>query len=297
MRTPALVLALLPLPVSAATETPPVLIDAPRPFGYVIGDRVPLAAEFVLPAGCEPLPAALPQPGRVDYWLELRSAVLQPLGSGRFRLERVYQTFFAPLEVKTLTIRAVSIAYRCQGVSQPLPIPAWNFTMAPIRPVAVGKGHDDSYMRPDRPPEPPSLARHLGPLSGWSLIAVACGLTLAWLNGWLPRSRRRQAFAAVFRWLRAELRQPLAGPRLLEAYARVHQAFNATYGKPLFATKMDDFVSAHPSWGQIRPQIEAFFQASYAVHFGSDAGRSPADYPPERLLELATLCRQRERRA
>ena len=297
MRVPGVLLVMLPLVDVAATEPPAVLIDAPRPFGYVIGDRVPLAAEFELPPGCEPLPAALPQPGRVDYWLELRSAVLQPLGSGRFRLERVYQTFFAPLEVKTLAIPAVSIAYRCQGTSQSLPIPSWNFTMAPIRPVAVGKGQDDSYMRPDRAPEPPSLARHLWPLSGWSLIAVACGATLAWLNGWLPLHRRRRAFAAVFRWLRAEPSLPLAGPRLLEAYARLHHAFNATYGKPLFATRMDDFVAAQPSWGEIRPQIEAFFEASYAVHFGPDAGKSPANYPAERLLELATLCRQRERRA
>lgn len=89
----------------------------------------------------------------------------------------------------------------------------------------------------------------------------------------------------------------MTGQRLLHAYARLHQAFNETYGQPLFAAQLDQFLTAQPAWVELRPQLDAFFKASYAVHFGPDAGHSPAGYPPERLLELALACRRCERRA
>lgn len=281
--------------VHAAPEPMAVAMDPPRPFGYVIGDLVPLANEFTLPKGCEPVPAALPQPGRIDYWLELRSAALRPLGAGRYRFERVYQTFFAPLEVKTLTIPPLELGYRCGRTSAVLPLPAWHFTTAPIRPLAVGKGEDDGYLRPDRPPHPGSLRAAAWRLSAWALGGLLMTAGLAWLDGWLPGFGRHRPFARAWHALRLLAREPLVGPRLLAAYAVMHEAFNATQGKPVFAEHLDDFFAARPGWVILKAEIQVFFAASYAVHFGAEEGLSPAGYPPQRLLDLASACRRRER--
>lgn len=275
---------------AAATPPATVHLETPRPYGYLIGDTLALTVAINAPSGLKLDEAALPRPGTVNRWLELRRIEAKPQAGSGYRLKLEYQTFHAPLTVKTLTIPGFRLSFAGGTAAE---VPPWSFSATPIKDLSVLSGEGQQPLRSDAAPG--SL-----PLAGWraaTLAAVAFALAallwLAWLRGLLPYWAKGRHYAAALRGLRRLARQPQGEAALRAGFTAVHRAFNQTLGQPLFAEQLDDFFLAQPRYAPLREDIEAFFAASYALFFGS--GALPADYPLERLAALCRHCLQIER--
>ncbi|QSA97376.1 hypothetical protein [Methylococcus sp. EFPC2] len=258
-----------------------------RAFGYVIGDEIPLVNVVTLPQGCRFLTESLPKPGAFDYWLDLKHARLEGAEGPVARIERTYQIFYAPLEVKGLSVPGVNLTMQCGGERRPLELPAWEFSAAPLRGLRVEGLHT---LRPDRVPAELSVVPAALALTGSLLLALASGLRWTWLAGWWPQ-------AGVFARAGAELGRLGAGPwdtaAVKHACAIVHRAFNRYAGQPVFAERLDAFFAERQAWEPRRADIEDFYKFSYAVHFDEDAVDSDGTLPG-RLKDLLAACARLE---
>ena len=136
---------------------------------------------------------------------------------------------------------------------------------------------DPSVLQPDHAG---SLADDAG--AGWlfaagaALAAVAAtGLLIERLP--LPGFRRRlPPFAAAARQI---ARQRKASPAAaLEAVLRLHEAFDATVGRRVFADDLDDFLAAHRHFLPLRADVEQFFSRVAVGVFRSGQRARRADH-------------------
>lgn len=277
----------LPEPVLALQPEPP------RPYGYAIGDVLHYRLNLRLREGWRPDPDSLPRPGPRSRWLELRAVALRKDDSGGYRLELDYQTFYAPLQVKTLTVPPLALRLLGPGGTAEITAPAWSYTSQPIHALSVLTEGLNEPMRPDAWPEPPDTARPLlGTLLGTGVSALLAGY-LAYLRGAWKFVRRGLHFHAACRTLRHLARQADGPERRRAACACVHAAFNRTFGEPLFAEGLADFFQAYPEYAVLRAEIEGFFAESYARFFERDAVAE--QYGPDRLEALCRECLRIER--
>jgi mxaA protein len=271
-----------------------VQVLAPRPFGYAIGDLIRQTVVVTVGDDAALDRNSLPQ-GQVRRWLEVREAKVEETERGglrRYRIELAYQSFYAPLEVKTLAIPAFKLAFtRTRGVFE-VEVPAWHFTTAPIRELSVLRERGLETLRPDQPPDPPDRSGPRRTLVMALLAGGASGSCLAYLHGYLPWLRRGRHFAAACRALRTMGAQPEAAD-YRAAYAAVHRAFNGVYGQPLFLEQLGSFFAAWPAYAAVKEDIEAFFRSSYELFF-AERPEQP-DFSVPRLLALCRACRDIER--
>lgn len=299
-------LVLLVLTVSPAlAQLRAVELYAPRAFGHVIGDTLTLTAEIALDAPFVLDPASLPPPRALNYWLDLREARLEDQGVRdgvhRYTLDLVYQTFYAPLEPRRLTIPAVAL-FAIEGERRvPVEVPAWSFLMSPLREiVATGPG-PAMQLRPDIAPRPlptTPLIRGLALALGVALLAL---ILLAWQMGWGPFGRRRsRPFARAARAIPSTLATPAGDPVLTASrYARalqaLHRAFDATDGKGVFAEDLPGFFERHAAFRAAEAEVRRLFEASRRAFFGADPAGAQRELPPEELVALSRRLRAVER--
>lgn len=282
----------------AMAETPstPVLsqrAELPRPYGHAIGDVLRYRLNLRLREGWRPDPDALPRPGPRSRGLELRAVTLREDDSGDYRLELDYQSFYAPLQVKTLTVPPLALRLLGPGGTADIVAPAWSYTSQPIHTLSVLTEGLQEPMRPDAWPEPPATARPLlGTLLGAGVSVLLAGY-LAYLRGAWKFVRRGLHFHAACRTLRQLARQADGPQRRRAACACVHAAFNRTFGEPLFAEGLAVFFQAYPEYAVLRAEIEGFFAESYARFFDRDG--VDGAYGPDRLEALCRECLRIER--
>ncbi|MGQ4273741.1 nonribosomal peptide synthetase MxaA [Terrihabitans sp. B22-R8] len=296
---PAL-LALLPMAVSPTqSHGQEVTLYAPRPFGHLIGDTIALSADITLDEGLTLDPASLPQPRPVDYWLDLRDVRLTDqgirAGERRYRLDFTYQTFYAPLEPKRLTIPPVPVAAFGEERRIALTIPSWSFVTSPLREITGGSG-EVMVPRPDIAPRPIPTGRTLALfLTGLALSALA-GAGLAWQRGlWPFHTRRNRPFLTAGRVVRTVLaHQP---PNYDAALIALHRAFDKTAGKRVFAEDLTAFFAAHPDFRAAEPEIDRLFAASRRAFFAADLAAAQEELPARHLTELARSLRAIEQAA
>ncbi|GLK71458.1 nonribosomal peptide synthetase MxaA [Ancylobacter dichloromethanicus] len=289
----------------AAAQLRSVDLYAPRGFGYVIGDTLTLTAEVALDAPFVLDPASLPQPRALDYWLDLRQARLADHGVRdgvhRYTLDLVYQTFYAPLEPRRMTIPAVSL-FAIDGERRvPVEVPAWSFLMSPLREiVATGPG-PAMVLRPDISPGPIPIAALLRNLAAALGVALLAFLALAWQMGWGPFGRRRaRPFTRAARAIPATLRAPAGDPGSPasgygSALRMLHRAFDATDGRGVFAEDLPGFFERHMAFRSAELEIRRLFDASRRAFFGADPAGAQRDLPPADLVALARRLRAVER--
>jgi mxaA protein len=316
---PGLLLAGVAAPVLAAGPVRELRLDAPPPYGYRIGDTIRHEVEVTAEPGYRLNAAALPRPGPLNRWLELRaveavevgrasarqglegragfgpprSAEADPTRRGAvagpaYRLRLEYQMFYAPLTVKTLTIPPLPLRFTGPGGDAGAEVPAWTFSATPLHEPSVYPEGGLAPLRPDAWPDPPDAAPHLLRLAGFGAAALALLGYLGYARGLPLPGGRGRPFGDAARFLRRlEGRESSAAVRR-EAFGRVHGAFNLTVGEPVFADRLPDFFAAHPGYEPLRPDIEAFFAASYALFFGAEPEPAAESFG---LARLETLCR------
>jgi mxaA protein len=283
--------------VLASTPPHPILdiqIQHSRPFGYVIGDIIHQTVLVTVERDTLLDRNSLPR-GPLRRWLEVREAEVREEVQGdrrHYRIELAYQCFYAPLEVKNLSIPAYKLTFSQTNHPFEVAVPPWIFTTAPIRELSVLRSEGLATMRPDEAPDWPDRST-----PRWGLIlTLLTGLLssgyLAYLYDYLPWWRRGRHFAAACRLLRAVQgsQEPID---YSSAYATIHRAFNGVYGQPLFLEQLEVFFTHHPAYASIRLEIEAFFRDSYELFFTEQPRQTAFSIP--KLLELCRACRDIER--
>jgi len=267
-------------------------MQTPRPFGYVIGDTLPQRIVLETRAGMELERSSLPTPGRLNRWLQLNAVTVQERGGGdgkRYQIDLLYQQFYAPLEVKALSIPGFTLRFQQHGQTLEQPVAAWTFTAAPLRELVVRQDQHGEYLRSDQAPpllDDAVIVRRL-----CIALAVVCGiaLRLAWLYGYLPGLPQRRVFKRAQRQL-----QTLGLPQLPQALGALHAAFNGLHGKPVFLHKLTEFYQSHPEYRSIAAELSWFFDYSNRYFFG-DASTMPQEHDLQKIKTLCLHCREIER--
>lgn len=302
LRAGLVLLTLVALAGRAAAEVRAVHTIEPRPFGYFLGDTLERTVEIETGPDDEIVPASLPRTGPSNYWLEVRSVETStaPHGDGRLHtLKITYQTFYAPIDPRKMTIPSAEIVVRGPSGSDTAAIPPFTFIMSPIREIFPEKSGEtaETFLRPDAPAEP----RPSGRLRTWALIAaglsalflVLLARDLAW---WPFHKRPARPFSRAVREIAGALaRGGTDGYRA--ALLALHRAFDTAAGHRLLAADLDTFLATHPEHDASRSLVERFFDASRAVFFGDAPREGETRLPPTELKELAATLARQERAA
>lgn len=286
----------------AAAEVHAVGMIEPRAMGYFLGDTITRTAEIETGPGDEILAASLPQPGPLNYWLDLRNAKISSERKGDrrvYRLTLTYQTFYAALDPRRRVIPPLDIAVKtADGSTESAKIPAFSFVMSPLREVLPQQvSEEDGFLLPDARP----VKRRSGTLRtaalGAAALAVLFLLLLARDLAWWPFNRRPvRPFSRAAR----EVRRVLGGGTgdgFRSALIAMHRAFDTAAGRRVLASDLDRFLAAHPEHDGNRGDIERFFTASRTVFFKEAEPEGKISLPPAELKALAATLARQERAA
>jgi mxaA protein len=269
---------------AAVAAEPKVRLEPPREHGWWIGDVLTARAWISVDGDGAPDPASLPHPGALDYWLDLRAVQITKAGDegglARYQMDLTYQTFYAPLEPKRLTIPPLAVAFSGERGSWRVEIPAWTFVTSPLREIlAPSKPEAMAPASPLNSVDPVPLVVRAGAAGGVGLLAL---LVLLWHRGIWPFTRRSRPFGQAARALKGGRwrRGTPVAPRA--ACVLLHRAFDDTLGRRMLADDISFFLSAHPDFAALEADIRAFHRASRALIYGEvnegaaeGVGRSP----------------------
>lgn len=286
-----ILLALALLGCSDRPAVSDVELLAPRPFGYVIGDEIQHRVLVETRNGVRLQTSSLPRQGALNRWLNLNDIKVEESRAGggfRYTIDLTYQVFHAPNEVKMLTIPGFKLVLGQGGKTAEQAVPAWPFTLSPLRELAIRLDESGEYKRPDA--MPPAL-RTDGPVLGLlvaGLIALASGGGLAYLYGYLPGLPRR----SLFKRAGGKLAR-LSGQELEQGLTVFHEALNALNRQPLFKHKLAGFYRQHPQYRQLGDQLDWFFNCSNRYFFAGEVDTGAEALG--KLRKLCAACREIER--
>jgi mxaA protein len=287
----------------ALASAPKLSISETRPFGYFLGDAIHRELVLRVGPGDSLDMASIPRPGPLNYWLELSAADLTTSSEGDdtlYRLSLTYQTFYAPLDPRRLTIPAFKLKFSgAQGAE--VAVPEFTFLTSPMRQLFTDKGQSSDTvlaLRPDRtaPLLPTGRERTLMLVSAAVALAALAGL--AWHNAWWPfHWRPARPFTEAARYLRthgAHL-QGAGGYRV--ALLKLHRAFDLAAGQRVLADDVAEFLQQHPEFGPYRADVERLFASSRQAFFANDVENARSAMSLPALTELSARLGAAERRA
>jgi mxaA protein len=265
-------------------------LQAPKPFGYVIGDeihhRIVVETRRNLILSKESIPAA----GAVNRWLQLKSAKVSVQTASdvdKTELDLTYQVFYSPLEVKMLKIPGFTLRFKQFGQTIEQPVPDWHFTLSPLHELVIRKEADRIYLRPDAVPDQLNVQPFLDRLQLSLFGVLLSALYLAWRHRLLPGQSRRSAFKQASREIAA-----LSSQEIDKALGVIHHALNALNDKPLFKQDLPLLYQRKPQFEAVAPELDWFFNFSSLYFF---AGRHyVAEQDFTRLQQLCRRCRKLE---
>lgn len=273
-------------------------MTAPRPFGVMLGDvftlrtRVDVAPPFKLDQ------SALPKPGPMTYWLDLRTVSVTeaeaPGGGIRYEIAAEYQTFFAPMETIEQSVPALKlVATDGKGGRAEAAGATWSFLTSPMRPLLATAGGGSAYqLRPDAAPVRPSLRRAEAVAAAAGAVVLAALALLAWSRAWPPFHKRpSRPFATAARAVSRSAKAGETGWR--EGALALHRAFDAAAGRRLLGDDLPGFLAARPAFRALEADIASFFAASRLAFFGG--GNSGATQPAASLTQLSRQLAAAER--
>ncbi|MDP3589280.1 MAG: nonribosomal peptide synthetase MxaA [Methylobacter sp.] len=262
-------------------------VETPRPFGYVNGDEIPLRIVIETRPGISLQPGSLPAKGQINHWLNLNRVTVKQTGQ-RYEIDLLYQVFYAPLEVKSLTLPGFSVQLSQGEKSIGQNVPAWTFTLSPLRELVVRQTEQGEYMRPDSPPSLLANTQALYGLTASLTVAALIAAYLGYLYACFPGMSRRTVFKRALRNLAG-----LSKADMEQALTLVHQALNSLNGQPLFANRLSDFYRRNPQYLQVSSQLAWFFNYSNRYFFSD--GMIAVTLDLQQLKDLCERCRKIER--
>jgi mxaA protein len=266
---------------------------APRAFGYFIGDLFTHEVTVHLDPGISLDRASLPRRGPLTYWLDLVSVDLEETGTiaaGKsYRLYLLYQTFYAPLEPKSLTTPVYSLSARSPEETIHLEIPAWPFLMSPLREIIPSKAGASMDLQPDVDPRPHQLMTEQRLILVSLALATSALLALAWRRGWGFFGKRQRPFGSAARKIKRYSDDPANVEAYLSALLTLHRAFDAAAGRRLLADDLALFLNLRPGFRAAATEIARFFAASRQAFFGAGTESARSLLP---ICDLGSLARR-----
>ncbi len=264
-------------------------LQTPRPFGYLIGDEIHHRIVVRVRQDVKLNPDSLPKPGVLNRWLNLNRVAVQTAEDGGETLIHLdYQAFYAPNEVKMLTVPGFGLRFTQAGKTIEQAVPEWHFTLSPIKELAVRKDESGlDYMRPEAIPQPLSTDNEW--LVVYTSLSLALGIIgyLMYLYGWFTVWPKQRIFKRALSDLSF-----LSQSNMPRALAVVHHAFNLLHDQPVFKHRLQAFYQTHPEYKTAADHIDWFFNFSNSVLF---AGKQPiTDEDWQKLLDLCRVCRNIE---
>ena len=282
-----LVLSLLGCSSSIDEPVSYFTVETPRPFGYVNGDEIPQRIVLETRSGISLQAGGLPAKGQINRWLNLNQVTVKQTGQ-RYEIDLRYQVFYAPLEVKSLTLPGFTLQFSQGEKSVSKNVPAWSFTLSPLRELVARQTGQGEYMRPDSPPPLLANTQAWYGLAASLTVAALIAAYLGYLYGCFPGMLRRTLFKQALRKLAG-----LSKTDMAQALTIVHHALNRLNGKPLFYTQLSEFYLRNPEYQQLSPQIDWFFNFSNRYFFS--AGMIVVAQDVQQLKDLCERCRKIER--
>jgi len=276
--------------VSCSDSRAPVdyfAVETPRPFGYVLGDEITQRIILETRPGVQLQTASIPKQGQLNRWLNL-SAVSIMQSDQHYEIELVFQVFYAALEVKALKIPGFNLQLSEDGQTSNQAVPAWEFTMSPLRELSVRKTEQGEYMRPDAMPAFLSSSLLWYGFFASLLILLTTAATLAYLYGYFPMLIRRLLFKRALRQI-----AKLSTDQMGQALTIVHQALNTLNRQPLFQNQLSNFYQRNPKYRSVSIELDWFFQLSNQYFFAENFNPRTDDF--ERITKFCHHCRQIER--
>lgn len=277
-----------------ATVTASILQqDQGRNYGIMVGDLVHHRFVIRVKAPFKLIQSSLPQAGELTYWLELRDVSVSTKQSDDqtlYLIDLKYQTFYAPLDVRTLNIPAITLDFSAGDERYQLRLPDWDFTMSPIKeitPSGVGNENDvAAFMKAAIAPSNFSL-NELNQRITMLIVAITLILMmLLWLHGLLPKLGQ-SPFSEAAKQIRRRQHGGLnTNDDYLACLQAVHQAINRRAETSVFADQLDDFLILFPQFRGLRQQLRHFFEQSRAAFF---LDKQPAESV---IQDCLNLCRQ-----
>lgn len=279
-----------------------VTMSEPRSFGYFVGDLIRRDVEIVVADPYRLETASQPAPGRLSYWLDLRSVKVSTSegpGLKRYRFDLEYQTFYVPLSSTPRTLPGLALRFTDGDKIAVAKVPPFDFVMAPLREVQPEQPEEgpSGYLRPDAVPRKISTLDSrvaFGAGAAATLIALAL---LAYHQAWWPfRQRPSRPFTSAARAIRRLSHQADA-----QAYRTslldLHRAFDVAAGRRLLAEDVPGFLDAHGEFQPLEPDISKFFSSSRQVFFGNDMERAARVMPLQAVAALGAQLSAAERRS
>jgi mxaA protein len=287
---------LSPLNLHADDNTAPVKIlqqDQGRSYGVMVGDRIQHRYLLEVQSSYTLIPSSLPQAGALSYWLELNEVDISTKESADktlYLIELNYQTFYAPLDVRSLNIPAIPLDFSADQLRYQVRLPDWGFTMSPIKeivPSGVGNGNDvAAFMKPAIAPRMFSLAETNVRLLYLAIAAFFTLLALLWLSGFMP-TLGRSPFVTAAREIRRIKRGGIVSTDdYLACLQVVHKAINHRSDTTVFSDQLEHFLDKHPQFKSLKAELAKFFACSRDAFF--------MDKRPDHsvITDCLLLCRQ-----
>ncbi|MDO8844975.1 hypothetical protein [Methylicorpusculum sp.] len=281
---------------AASSESSRIIVEleAPRAYGYSLGDKITLKTHIKTPLFYQLETGFLPNPGPLNDWLKLDSVELLDAQSGfDYALALTYQVFKSVDSATELTIPALPIRFSHTGTSETEHIPAWTFGYSPLLP----KSKADAQIQPE--PElsavlisPDQHALRLTLL--WTCAAIIL-LYIVWFYGKIPFLERYSgAFGQACRDLKKLKKLPPSQETSQKAMQCFHRALNQLAGETVFAAQLPEFFNRFPQFKPLQDRTGIFFQASERLFFSSHPDTKTM-IAVEKIEELCLLYRKLER--
>lgn len=288
MRVRAVLAAAVVLASTAAFAADAEVTMQPlRHYGYLIGDALTVEATVRPPAACALDAARLPEPGRVNAFLELRGIDAEPArDTGAWRVRVRYLVVNSGDGVRTATTPSLELPCTRDGAPESsVSLAPVVFTVSALTPETVPNVEGLAEMQPDR--DPPRLST--GPvrqrLAAYAGLSLLLALWTAWQRGWVPqRLLRRRPFARAAADLR-RMRGSRTARTEADALRRLHRAFDEAAGFAVAGHSLERFFAAHPWAAALEPEVRGFFETSARFFYAGDATAAPA---ADRLAQLAS---------
>jgi len=281
-------------PCTTASDRSPILnldLDAPRDFGYVIGDIIhhKISLNIIKPYTLET--NYLPQKGSFNRGLEIRQIRVHEQAaeqSTEYRIDIDYLILKGSQEPERVFVPELRMRLYDGEHSVPAMIPKWGFSYAPLIPPQTKD--KNVLIRPAI--EPPMIS---ATIHHWILSIIAGAVTLlmaiiAWQQKMLPFF---DSGGGPFKQACRNLKRRRGAKPLSAAYRHalqdVHKALNATAGRTVFADYLREFFDYNPHFNPLREPTEIFFKISRQAFFEQPQHLDLKNYP---ISWLESLCRR-----
>lgn len=289
--TGVLLLTLFLLSASASADIKIIKYSLGRDFGVVVGDQIEHRYIIEVPAEFELSPDSLPSKGNLNYWLKLLSVNAKEIetknGLKKYQLDSVFQTFYAPLDVRVLSTPEMDITFHAGDKQQQISLPAWQFSMSPLKETAPVSSKTGESARPFMKPDLPIIKIDTQKLTLIAYLLGSAVVIMAFI--WLVLSGKVFSFArspfqlAIKQIKKLNAKQDKANVN--QAIYEVHQAFNGVAKQAVFSHQIDTFIVTFPEFSRYKQQIVEFYDLSMNVLYGETQAK------PAHFQQLLSLCR------